>query len=350
MAHDILTNMYAGTESAWHRLGIVDPTLTSAVSAISVGGMDYQIHKMPLSATTDDGVIIPFDQYGLVRAHTKFDPSYVSLGTCGKDYDFWQNSEIADRIDMLSDETGWKFSTAGVLGKGETLFITLSVKQWGVKGDPIQRYFSYIETRNGKTMANALMSDTRIVCRNTLNIALKDASSKIGIRHHSEYKLDADWIMAMISEAERAGMNIDQAMNALAEISISDNAFSAMMDSVMPMPAMPKIMTMPNLTGRMKEKRDSAEYVYTQKVNKVNVGRNAMVANWVASDDIPSNLQGTAWAAYQAVTQYTSHQHGTFGARGKKMTEQNRAEWDLFGDGVSMRNAAYVALTSGDLF
>jgi phage/plasmid-like protein (TIGR03299 family) len=342
--------MYAGTESAWHLLGIVDPTLTRAVDAISVGGMDYQIHKFPLSATTDDGTVIPFDQYGLVRGHTTHDPRYVSLGTCGKDYDFWQNSEIADRIDMLSDETGWKFSTAGVLGKGETLFICLKVKTWDVRGDPLDRFFAYNEFRDGKRSACVTISNVRTVCKNTQDIAIKTASSRINVNHRGSYKLDADWIMSMIGEAEKAGMNIDMAMNALADITINDDQFSAMLDTVMPLPTMPRILTMPNLTGRMKDKQTQAEYIYTQKVNKVNVGRNAMVANWVASDDIPSNLQGTGWAAYQAVTQYTSHQHGTFGARGKKMTDANRAEWDLFGDGVTMRNAAYVALTSGDLF
>lgn len=345
MAHAILDGMYAGTESAWHRLGIVDPTIVRSLDAINRGGMDYTIYKMPLQAISQDGIIIPFDTFGIVCGPTIKDNNYATLGTCGADYDFWQNTEIADRIDMLGDQTGWQFSTAGVLGKGETLFICLSVKSYSVRGDEVARYFVYNETRNGGTQSMALMSDTRVVCRNTLNLATRNATSKIGIRHHSGYKLESDWIMSMISEAERTGANLDTAMNQLAEITINDDQFSEMMDSVMPQPTMPRILTMKNLTGAMKEKQDRAEYAYNVSLNKTVTARNQMVANWVDAGDIPANLTGTGWHAYQSVTQYTSHQHGTLGSRGRKMSDASRAEWDLFGDGVQMRNAAYQYIT-----
>lgn len=345
MAHEILEGMYAGTQSAWHNLGIVDPTLSKAAEAIKAGGMDFDIHKMPLSVLTPDGTMIAFNQYGLLRGPTLHDASYTALGTCGEDYDFWQNREIADRIDMLSEETGWKFSTAGVLGKGETIFICLDVGSTTIAGEDANKFFTYAETRNGKTNARGYISRVRTVCKNTLDLGLRSASSRIALRHYAEYKLDSDWVMSMVAQAEQAGSNIDEALNALAEIQISAEQLHMMIEAVAPMPSMPNLLTMLNLTGRMKDKRDKAEYVYNQKVVTVGKMRTAIANIYNAADDIPDTLLGTAWHAYQAVTHYTTHVHGTLGDRGRKMSASSRAEWDLMDGGMDMRNAAYTALT-----
>lgn len=345
MAHDILEGMYAGTQSAWHALGIVDPTLTSAEDAVRRGGMDYLIHKMPLSVLTPEGTMIAFNSYGLLRGPTIKDPNYIALGTCGEDYDFWQNTEIAQRIDQLTEESGWKFSTAGVLGKGETIFICLSTGNGTIAGEDVNKFFTYCETRNGKTNARGYISRVRTVCRNTLNLGLSQASSKIAIKHYSEYKLDSDWALSMLAAAEKAGHDIDEALNSLADIQISTEQFQDMLADIVPMPTMPNLLTMPNLTGRMKDKRDRAEYVYTQKVNSAAKTRSAINGIYEAASDVPNSLQGTGWHAYQAVTHYTTHIHGTLNSRGRSMSVASRAEWDLFDGGQDMRNAAFTAIT-----
>ncbi len=345
MGHNILENMYAGKESAWHNLGMVDDKLKSAVAAVYVAGMDYEIYKAPLTVHTPDGNIIPFDSYGIMRGPTKNDDNYVPLGTCSADYEFFQNHEIAARIDQLSSETGWQFSTAGVLGKGETIFICLDLGQTQIGGEDISRYFTYVETRNGKTVARAFNSRVRVVCRNTLDLGIKSASSKIALRHYSEYKLDADWVMNMVSEAERTGQNIDEALNLLSQIQISNDEYEMMLNSVVEIPTMPNMLNMSSKNDRVAEKRKRAEYVYTLKLEGANRTKDAINAIYQSAHDIPENVRGTAWHAFQAVTHYTTHIHGTLGSRGKKMDYRNRAEWDIFEGGLDMRNRAYNALT-----
>jgi phage/plasmid-like protein (TIGR03299 family) len=349
MAHEILENMYAGTQSAWHSLGIVDPSLTSAVDAVHAGNMDFVIHKLPLRAIIDENTSVAFDAYGLVRGPTNGDNNYVSLGTCSGDYDFFQNVDIADRIDMLSSETGWKFATAGVLGKGETIFICLHVGNTTIANDDTGKFFTYVETRNGKVMARGYVSRVRTVCKNTLDLGLASASSKIGLRHYSEYKQDADWVLGMVAQAEQAGANIDTALNKLASIQVTEDMYQDMLSAVAPMPNMPSIMTMPNLTRRMADKRKKAEYVYELKANTASKTREAVNAIYQSASDIAPKQRGTAWHAYNAVTHYTTHTHGTLGERGRKMSVASRAKWDLFDGGQEMRNAAYEVL-AGELF
>jgi phage/plasmid-like protein (TIGR03299 family) len=347
MAHEILDNMFAARKSAWHNLGVIDESFDNSSTAVKSAGMDYDIVKWPLNAMLPNGETIQFDSYGLLRAPMATDTNqtkYIPLGVCGEDYTFFQNREIAERIDLLSDKTGWKFSTAGVLGKGETIFICLDIGAGEIAGEEVDKFFTYTETRNGKTMARAYISRIRTVCSNTLNLGLRNASSKIALRHYSEYKQDADWLINMMAQAEAAGLNIDSALEELAKINIDSNKFHEMIQAVAPEPSMPNLLLLNNATGRMKEKQERAEYVYNQRVKKVQDMRNAIIANYNSATDIPDRLLGTAWHAYQSVTQYTTHQHGTFGARGRKMSYESRAEYDLLGEGQLVRDAAYQAL------
>lgn len=345
MAHGILENMFVGRESAWHNLGVTNDGINSALQAVFEGDMDYEIHKSPLTVHTPDGQIIPFDSFGLMRGPTRNDNNYVPLGTCGADYEFFQNHEIAERIDQLSNETGWQFSTAGVLGKGETIFICLDMGPVEIAGEDISRFFTYVETRNGKTVARAFNSRVRVVCRNTLNLGIKSASSKVALRHYSEYKLDADWVMSMITEAERSGQNIDDALNLLSTIQVGEDEYNMMLASVVEMPTMPNLMTITSNNERVNAKKQRAEYLYSLKLEAASRTRDAINSIYQSAHDIPENLRGTAWHAFQAVTHYTTHIHGTLGSRGKKMDYRSRAEWDIFDGGVEMRDRAYNALT-----
>jgi phage/plasmid-like protein (TIGR03299 family) len=345
MSHRLYQEMYAGKESAWHRLGIVKPELETAVQAIREGGMDFEIMKLPLQAILNDrGDAVRFDMYGLVRGPSMHDDTYQSLGTCGKDYDFFQNIEIADRMDVMREATGWDFSTAGVLGKGETIFICLNMGDGSLNGDDIRSFFTYVETRDGKTVARGFVSQVRTVCQNTLDLGLRKASSKIALRHYAEYKQDADWVMDVIAQAKQSGASVDEALSKLASVQVTDELFHEMLEETVPMPSMPRIMSMPNLTGRMKDKRDRAEYIYEQKVSGAVRTREAINGIYQAAADIPEATRGTGWHAYNAVTHYTTHIHGTLGERGRKATEQSRAEWDLFNGGQVMRDSAYNVL------
>lgn len=339
MAHNILDGMYAGKQSAWHKLGIVGEFENSR-DAIKRGGMEFEIHKMPLYANTPDGDYVNMQTFGLVRGPTVNDPSYVGLGTCGADYDYFQNMEIADRIDMLTEQTGWKFATAGVLGKGETIFICLDAGYTTIAGDDVARFFTYCETRDGKTKSRIFNGRMRVVCSNTLEAGWGAADGRVSVRHHTAYKSDADWIMDMVAEANKRGMSMDRVLNDLATIQMDAESFTDLLSEVSPMPTMPNLLTMPNLTGPMKERQERAEYIYQMKVGKVAAIRSAIADVYSDSSDVQPDQRGTAWAAYNAVTHYTTHIAGTLAQRGRKASDKSRAESDLFGEGLAMRNAA----------
>ena len=350
MPSGILGQQFVGVESAWHVLGKVRPNCISAKEAVNEGGMAYDIVKAPLAATLPDGNSVATENYALMRAPNPDDPNWAYLGVCSQDYSFWQNVEIAEMVDSLIDTTGWKFSTAGALDKGATLFICLKADSFSVRGDEVTEYFTYAETRNGKTSSNAIVSPIRVVCRNTLNVATDRASSLIPMRHHGTYKDISKFVMSMIGEAAKSRDSLREAMNALAGITVNDDLVNAMVMETVPLPTVPDILKLPKerLEGRMIETAKRAEYTYTTMVNSTNALRTQIVNRYVNSPDIPDNspIAGTAWHCYNAVAHVTTHDMGTLGTRGGKASPESRAKADIFGDGLGMRNRAFKFLIS----
>lgn len=353
-------HQYAGTQSAWHNLGTVRP-FTTAIEAVRESDMDWNIHKLPATYTMPDGTVIRDEEaFTLWREPTVMDAEWkrLSRNLVSADYMYMQNVDVANSVDYLTESTktdtnpnGWRFATCAALGNGETFFVCLDMGESTIAGEQFHNYFTFGENRNGARSAIGYVSPIRAVCSNTYNLGIKQASSKMEIAHRATMRIETDEMMQIISEAQRTGMSVNAALNALAEIKIDEVQFSDMLDAVVPMPTMPRILTMNNLTGVMAEKRKSAEYIYEQKVKGIARTRDSIIAEWNRSnDEMMPVLRGTAYAAFNAVTEYTTHKHGTGGSRGRTMSVASRAEWDLMGDGQKMRDAAYVALTSGELF
>lgn len=348
MPSEILGQQFVATMSAWHNLGIVDRAIKSAVEAVKRGKMNWNIHKIPASYTMPDGTTVAdTSAFTLWREPIADDPTWTRLSAnlVGPDYDFWQNQDVADRVDMLSESTGWAFSTAGVLAKGKTFFVCLDMGETTIAGETYNQFFTYIEERDGRTKSWGIVSKIRVVCRNTSNLALRNATGKIGIRHGADYKSVADWSMDIIAEANKRGEDVNAALNLLAQVKMDDERMNAVLNAVAPMPDMPTLLTMPNLTGRMKEKQDAAATVYERAVIGTNRVRDRIILNYNSlNDTMPSDLRGTGMAAFQSVTEYTTHQHGTLGVRGRKMDAASRASADLFDIGQQMRDRAYTSI------
>lgn len=348
MAPNILAENFAAVKSAWHRLGSIG-AYASATEGMLAANMNWRIYKQPLFAHAPDGTATPTEAFGLMREPIIGDATWRFLGACSSKYDFWQNADMADRVDLLSEQTGWKFETIGALGDGDRLFISLAMGDNTINGNGVKNFFTMIERRDGKSSAQAIVSPVCVVCQNTLNMATKAASGELKIRHDAEFKNTADWALSVVADAQRANNNVSEALTAMGEITFSSDDFITLLDAILPVPTMPKIMTMPNLTGRMAEKRDRAEYVYAAKTAHVNRARTTIAGHYDNGVDLEDNRYcGTGWAAYQAVTRYVTHDYGKRdGGRGRTMSDESRAHADLFGDGATIRNAAAEFILSG---
>jgi hypothetical protein len=134
------------------------------------------------------------------------------------------------------------------------------------------------------------------------------------------------------------------AIDNLFNIAVSDDDFVNILNIICPMPTMPNLLKSGMRDKIDPVKRESVEYIYTQKCESVTRVKNQLTQNWVIAFGVQESHLGSGYHAYQAVTEYGSNQHGTLGSRGRKMDSHARASYDLLGDGLTMRNAAYSAI------
>jgi phage/plasmid-like protein (TIGR03299 family) len=173
----------------WHDLGrIVDEALTPD-EVVKSANLDYQVQLAPIRAHIDNGWITP--EIANTFATYRTDNNHV-LGVVGKRYEVVQNAAAVDFIynvcksGVVYQPDDVIIETAGVLGSGERIFMTAKLPGFNILNDSsVDSYILFTNSFDGSGAVEALFTNTRVVCNNTLNIALRNAGSKnrISIRH-----------------------------------------------------------------------------------------------------------------------------------------------------------------------
>ena len=198
MAHEIETfddgtaAFFTARTDAWHHLGTVTRdclTAEQVMTTARLGG--WNVHTVPLTATdiTADGVTtVPMtDHFATVRTHpTPAKPDV--LGVVGAGYTVVQNEEHCELLNLLVDEAGAHFETAGSLREGRETFVTMKLPHTitlaGTNGsDDIDLYLAAMSSHDGTAAWRVIVTPVRIVCANTQRIALRQAKATYAIRH-----------------------------------------------------------------------------------------------------------------------------------------------------------------------
>lgn len=172
-------------EVPWHNLGtVLDHKMTSE-EAIRLARLDFTVEKGPLYVKYLNEINNQRGKeykanFGTYRTDTGF-----VLGIVGSDYTVIQNTEVFNFFDDIVDKDEAIFETAGVLGQGQVIFVTAKLPEdINVRGDLIKQYLLLSTSHDGTGAINILFTPTRVVCQNTLNLALSvKTRNKVKIKH-----------------------------------------------------------------------------------------------------------------------------------------------------------------------
>lgn len=190
MAHELdITDGIASFASArldaWHQLGQVLPGAMTADEALEAAHLSgWNVRKLPLVAEVEGNLVAVPDRFTVVRDNP-IHRGVEALGVVGDRYTVVQNEEHAQFLDNLVDESGAHFETAGALRGGRQTFITMKVPAHiNIGGvDPFDTYLAAINSHDGTGAFTILATPVRIVCANTLAMAVGGRSPKVSIRH-----------------------------------------------------------------------------------------------------------------------------------------------------------------------
>lgn len=191
-------------ERAWHRLGKVFDRPMTVKEALEASHADYRVEKRQLITLTpyiSEAMAtgsVPTDMILDALIHgkqaTMRDDTMETLGIVSDSYGIVQNLDAFTFIDTLctgglSDRPP-VIECAGVLGKGERIFITAKFPDDIIldnKGDDkVEMYIVFTTSHDGTGSVKCLVTPTRVVCNNTLNVALANNKGCLSLRHSSK--------------------------------------------------------------------------------------------------------------------------------------------------------------------
>lgn len=174
MAANVET-MFSVRERPWHGLGTVVESAPSSKEALELAGLDWQVHQKDISVLW--GRTIPG-----YKANVR-DTDGVVLGVVTDKYRVVQNEDAFAFTDELLGE-GVKYETAGSLNGGRKVWILARLpREYVISGERISPYLVFSNTHDGSGAIRVAITPIRVVCNNTLNLALARAERSFSMIH-----------------------------------------------------------------------------------------------------------------------------------------------------------------------
>lgn len=188
MAHLVEQMAYVG-ETPWHGLGNQLPQRQPLDIWQKTAGMDWSIEEAPVQFMSQRigtlGTIHSFpEQKVLYRSDTKTPLSVVS-----QRYQVVQPKDVLEFYRDLTESAGFELETAGVLKGGKKFWALARTGQaTALKGgDDVRGYLLLATSCDGTLATTATPTTVRVVCNNTLTIAVNGATQDIKVGHRSRF-------------------------------------------------------------------------------------------------------------------------------------------------------------------
>ena len=173
MAHEVETMFYV-RETPWHGLGVRVEEAPTSEEAIRLAGLDWTVDSQPVF--TEKGFEIPNYKANIRSSDNKV------LGIVTDKYKIVQNKDAFAFTDSLIGE-GCTYETAGSLFGGKKVFLLAKMPEQKILGDDFDPYICFCNTHDGTGSVRAFMTPVRVVCNNTLSLALDTAKRAWSTRH-----------------------------------------------------------------------------------------------------------------------------------------------------------------------
>ena len=309
--HLVESMAYAG-EKPWHGLGNKLQPNQSIDDWKESAGMDWSIQDSEVRFITGQngiGTISAFpEQKVLYRSDTK-----APLAVVSKRFQVVQPGEILEFYRDLTEVGGFELETAGVLREGRKFWALARTGQSvSLKGrDRVDGYLLLATACDGTLATTAQFTSVRVVCNNTLSIALGDNRGAIKVPHRSQF--DPNMVKRQLGITVSSWDGFVARMKALVDRPVDPDSVEGLLR---------RVLTYPGQGG-------DSTVVNEQAVKAVRSlydggGKGALYAS----------SRGTAWGLLNSVTEYVDHHR-----RARSDDHRRDAAW--FGQGAQIKQKAW---------
>ncbi len=305
---------FASNTPAWWNGGHVLKDAPSPYAAWRLA-YPFEVFELEVQASID-GQTIPASNYKAIARYNPEDPNDTPkiLGIHSQRYGLTEPAEIFSRFEPLIETGLVTLEAGGSLHDGAQMWALGKITGADlevVPGDPVKGYLLFQTSFDGSLVAGAGLTGVRVVCANTLAMARRDLSLKAKHTRRVNERLDQyrDQVLATIQGFKETAEKYKH----LAGRAVSRKNQEDYVRTVI-----------------APESVDPAVEISTKLENKVRTVID-MLDTQRGLELVP-RIRGTAWQAYNAVSEYITHEAG------RSIDARLSSQW--FGPGVSMNNRA----------
>lgn len=295
-------------DTPWHQLGTVvnDPEITKSVEKfLTAANLDWEVQLKTMFYRHKQESIRVKQRRAVVR-----DSDGALLATVGSNFHPVQNKAAFEVLQPALDQFGVEIETAGALGKGDRVWMLAKLPEAiePIPGDKLENYILLFNGHNGWTSYSARLTQVRVVCANTVALALRDAPM-IKLRHIESQVEQLDQIADVIAKTLEVAHKTGESFKKLATRKMT---LAEMRDYV-------------NEVLGIDDEDDSLKIRRRDKIIELatSTGKGIEFA------------PETAWAAFNAVTEYIDHVRPAEGKMAKTIRQANASA--LFGSNAKIK-------------
>jgi phage/plasmid-like protein (TIGR03299 family) len=230
------------------------------------------------SLTTESGIIIP-KQKAIVREDTN-----KVLSIHGEGYYPYQNHQLIELLDKVSQQSGLEIHRGGSFGDGQKVFIQLKSNDLKLGDDRIEGYITGINSFDGTTSLAFGPSNITISCQNTFFGAFRSMDTKV--RHTKNMVMRVDDICRGLEKVVEEESKMFEDIKMLSETRMTKESEDWVTRTLF------NIMRDVDLNDE-----DSISSVTRNKLSRFEVDLNGEL----------KEKGGNLWGLFSGVTKYTTH-------------------------------------------
>jgi phage/plasmid-like protein (TIGR03299 family) len=311
-----IETMFTVREKPWHGLGEVLEDTPNSAEALRASGLDWTVQQHRISVMSDSNSEARLIE-GYVGNVRSSDGSVLGIVT--DRYKVVQNHEAFAFTDLLVGDGDVRYETAGSLKGGRQVWMLARMnRSMSLLGDAFEPYLCFINSHDGTGAVRVLMTPIRVVCQNTLNIALRGARRSWSTPHVGDIAQRLAVAQSTLELADRYIVRLEEEADHLAQQPVSADRFEEILESLLPLESG----SSPRAKASVLAQREGIVRAY-------------------GADDL-ERFRGTAWGVLNAVSDYVGH---TTPRRQSATYKSNR--WAKLAAGDSLFDDAYELLTIG---
>lgn len=220
-------SMFYVRETPWHGLGVRVNEAPASRDALTLAGLDWNVAQEPVY--TETGELVEGYKANIRDADRKV------LGVVTDRYKVIQNREAFAFTDALLGE-GVRYETAGSLQGGRKVWLLAHMPhEYVITGERISPYLLFSNTHDGSGAIKVALTPIRVVCNNTLNLALSAAKRSWSMIHTGDIQSKMKEARDTLFMAEQYMDSLGKEFESLRMKKLSDKAVMDYIEILLPL-------------------------------------------------------------------------------------------------------------------